>query len=72
MIRLQKFLADSGIASRRQAENLIEEGRVMVNGKLAFLGQAVDPSTDKVTFDGEVVRPVNVYDEQAQETSARQ
>jgi 23S rRNA pseudouridine2605 synthase len=58
MIRLQKFLADSGIASRRQAENLIEEGRVMVNGKLAFLGQAIDPSTDKVTFDGEVVRPV--------------
>lgn len=60
MIRLQKYLADSGVASRRQAEAFITEGRVRVNNKAAFLGQSVDPDTDRVTFDGDVVRPARV------------
>ncbi len=57
MMRLQKFLADAGIASRRAAEQLITGGRVAVNGKVVTeLGTKVDPATDKVRFDGEPVR----------------
>ena len=54
-IRLQKFLADSGIASRRKCEELIEAGRVKVNGKTVELGFKVDPEVDKVEFDGKLV-----------------
>src|SRR5690606_10726555 len=50
-IRLQKFLADQGIASRRQAEKLIEEGRVTVNGAPAVLGNKVVPGKDRVAID---------------------
>ena len=46
-IRLQKFLADQGIASRRKCEELIEDGRVKVNGKTVELGFKVDPEKDK-------------------------
>ena len=56
MVRLQKFLADCGLASRRQSETLIAEGRVRVNGGVAVLGQSVDPAVDKVTLDGQPVR----------------
>ena len=54
-IRLQKFLADCGIASRRKCEEFIEAGRVKVNGKTVELGFKVDPENDKVEFDGNVV-----------------
>ena len=54
-IRLQKFLADCGIASRRKCEELIEAGRVKVNGKTVELGFKVDPENDKVEFDGNLV-----------------
>ncbi len=55
--RLQKFLARSGVASRRRAEQLIAEGRVAVNGKpVTELGARVEPE-DRVTFDGRVVAP---------------
>lgn len=58
MERLQKFLAQCGIASRRHAEQLILEGRVQVNGKKrAELGVKVDPDVDRVTVDGREVRP---------------
>ncbi len=57
MVRLQKFLADAGVASRREAETRITEGRVMVNGRPAFVGQSVDPDHDRVSLDGETVRP---------------
>lgn len=54
--RLQKFLARAGVASRRAAEKLIEEGRVRVNGKVVTqLGTCVDPLADRVEFDGETV-----------------
>lgn len=50
--RLQKFLARAGVASRRSAETLIEQGRVTVNGvKVTALGSKVEPN-DKVTVDG--------------------
>jgi len=54
-MRLQRYLAACGIASRRAAETLIETGHVHVNGATALLGDSVDPATDVVTCDG---RPV--------------
>ena len=48
-IRLQKFMADCGLASRRKAEELIAEGKVRVNGHVATVGEKVDPAVDKVT-----------------------
>ena len=51
-IRLQKHLSACGIASRRKAEELIEQGKVRVNGRVALLGDKVDPKRDKVTVRG--------------------
>ncbi len=56
MVRLQKFLAEAGVASRRASEQAIVAGRVTVNGKVASqLGTKVDPVHDRVAVDG---RPV--------------
>lgn len=57
--RLQKMLADCGIASRRKAEEMIEAGRVAVNGVRASVGDKVDVKKDKVTLDGELVQAVD-------------
>jgi len=54
-IRLQKFLSESGIASRRKAEELIIAGKVKVNGHIAPIGSKVDPKRDKVTVKGKTV-----------------
>lgn len=54
-IRLQKFLADSGVASRRKSEELIENRKVKVNGRIASIGDKVDPIRDKVTVSGKNV-----------------
>ena len=55
-IRLQKFLAEAGIASRRKCEELISEGKVEVNGKIVTeLGTKINPDIDKVTYNGEIV-----------------
>lgn len=54
-IRLQKHLSACGIASRRKAEELIESGKVRVNGRIATLGDKVDPKRDKVTVRGKNV-----------------
>ncbi len=48
-VRLQKFIADCGVMSRRKAEEMIMQGKVRVNGKVASIGEKVDPSRDKVT-----------------------
>jgi 23S rRNA pseudouridine2605 synthase len=53
--RLQKVLAAAGIASRRACEELIDQGRVSVNGEVATLGDKVDGSRDVVALDGERV-----------------
>ena len=58
-IRLQKHLAECGVASRRKAEELIEAGKVKINGHIAELGAKVDPKRDKVTVRGKAVVPVN-------------
>jgi pseudouridine synthase len=55
--RLQKLLSAAGVASRREAERMIEQGRVTVNGAPAVLGQKVDPAKDRVKVDGAAVRP---------------
>ena len=52
MQRLQKLLSDRGVASRRRAEELIREGRVTVNGRIAGLGESADADTDQITVDG--------------------
>jgi 23S rRNA pseudouridine2605 synthase len=63
--RLQKILAQWGIASRREAEEMIKQSRVYVNGILAHLGQKVDPQLDKISIDGKPVlveqRPSLMY-----------
>ncbi len=53
--RLQKILADYGIASRRTAEILIKEGRVTVNGHIAVIGQKADPEVDYIKVDGKLL-----------------
>ena len=50
--RLQKILSARGVASRRAAEKMIEEGRVTVNGAVALLGQTADPQNDEILLDG--------------------
>lgn len=56
MIRLQKYLAECGVASRRASEKLIVDGRVSVDGHVVTeLGTKVEPSTHKVTCDGKPV-----------------
>lgn len=54
-MRLQKYLADAGIASRRKCEQLIEEGKITVNGQAALVGMSVDPENDTVLYLGEPV-----------------
>ncbi len=56
--RLQKFLSECGVASRRKSEELILEGKVKVNGRPATVGDKVDPKRDKVTVRGKRVIPV--------------
>lgn len=51
-IRLQKFIADAGVMSRRAAEAEIEQGNISVNGHVAQIGTKIDPRTDIVTYRG--------------------
>ncbi|MEH2079790.1 MAG: pseudouridine synthase [Nostoc sp.] len=64
-VRLQKILAQWGIASRREAEEMIRHSRVRINGVLAHLGQKVDPEKDAIAIDGKSVsqkqRPALIY-----------
>lgn len=56
-MRLQKYLAEAGVASRRASEQIILEGRVNVNGEIVRkLGTQVDPAHDRVTVDGDAVK----------------
>ena len=56
MERLQKFMAEAGVASRRACEELIRQGRVTVNGETASLGRSVEPEQDRVELDGKPVQ----------------
>lgn len=55
--RLQKWLAHCGYGSRRVCEQLIQQGRVQINGAIATLGAKVDPQRDTITVDGKRVQP---------------
>lgn len=55
-VRLQKFLASNGIASRRKCEELISQGKVAINGKIVTeLGIKINPETDQITYNGKKV-----------------
>jgi len=56
-MRLQKYLAVCGVASRRAAEQLIAAGRVTVNGAIAQIGQCVDPDADRIRVDRQPIEP---------------
>ena len=53
--RLQKTLARVGYGSRRSVEELIRQGRVRIDGRVAVLGDRVDPSSDRITVDGAII-----------------
>ncbi len=55
--RLQKILARAGLGSRRACEELINSGRVRVNGEIAKLGDKADPEKDHILFDGQPITP---------------
>lgn len=58
IMRLQKYIAECGIASRRSAEKIIESGRVYVNGELVdYMGCDIDPDRDVVELDGRIIKP---------------
>ena len=61
-MRINKYLAESGICSRRAADKLIEEGAVKINGKIALPGAEADPGKDRVTVNGKIINPVNHYE----------
>ena len=57
-VRLQKYLADAGIASRRKAEELIKKGKVKVNNKIITeLGTKINPNKDKVEYENKIIKP---------------
>ena len=60
-VRLQKFMADSGVASRRKSEELIADGKVRVNGKVAQIGDKIDPKHDVVSVNGRKIARGNDY-----------
>lgn len=58
LVRLQKYLADAGVCSRRKGEAHIRAGRVAVNGQVVTeLGTKVDAAVDKVSFEGRPIQP---------------
>ena len=59
--RLQKIISARGVASRRAAEKMIEEGRVTVNGTIAMLGQSADPEIDEILLDGKFLPTGSEY-----------
>lgn len=58
--RVQKFLSEQGVASRRKAEDFIRSGQVFINGKKAKLGDKVDADKDEVKVYGKIIKPQNI------------
>lgn len=56
-IRIQKFLSECGVCSRREAEKIIQQNKVVVNGVYANIGQKIDPEADEVKVYGKLVKP---------------
>ncbi len=61
-MRINKFLAESGVCSRRAADKMIEEGLVKVNGKICVIGQDIDEYSDSVLVNGKKINMPNSYD----------
>ena len=59
-IRLQKYMSECGVASRRKSEELIEKGAVKVNGVVAKIGDSVDPKRDIITLNGKKIENKNL------------
>jgi 23S rRNA pseudouridine2605 synthase len=60
-MRIQRAIARAGVASRRAADDLVAAGRVRINGKVAVIGQTVDPEHDEILVDGKpVARPAPI------------
>lgn len=59
--RIQKIIADRGIASRRKAEELISAGRVTCNGRVCLLGESADPDVDNILLDGKPLPSGGAY-----------
>ena len=59
-VRLQKFLAEAGIGSRRGCEEIIQKGLVKVNGKVALIGISVT-SEDRVEYQNKIIRSKEVH-----------
>ncbi|MDR2600106.1 MAG: rRNA pseudouridine synthase [Oscillospiraceae bacterium] len=59
--RLQKILSACGVSTRREAERIITQGRVSVNGEIATLGQSADIQTDVITVDGKWINQDNSF-----------
>lgn len=60
-IRLQKYLAEVGAASRRKCEEFIQQGRVKINGNVATLGEKVNPGVDKIEFDNKPIGKIEEH-----------
>ncbi|MCX5748747.1 MAG: pseudouridine synthase [Candidatus Saganbacteria bacterium] len=62
-IRIQKYLSQCGVASRRASEKMIEDGLVCANKRLAMIGQSIDPDKDEITVKGRLIKPgqKNIY-----------
>ena len=56
-IRISKYFTDCGVMSRRAAEEEIKLGKVSVNGRVATLGEKIDPETDEVVWNGRAIKP---------------
>ena len=59
--RIQKIIADSGVTSRRKAEELISTGRVTCNGRVCLLGESADPDVDMILLDGKPLPSGGAY-----------
>lgn len=58
LVRINKYLADSAVGSRRKSDDLINSGLVRINGKIAMTGQKINPETDDVEVSGKIVTPI--------------
>lgn len=56
MIRINKFLASAGVCSRRKADELVQQGKVKINGRVAVLGDTVS-ETDQISVDNKPIKP---------------
>jgi len=54
-VRLNRYLASCGVASRRSSDRLIEEGKIFVNGVKALVGQLVNPESDRIEYNGKLL-----------------